>query len=88
MIGQDGQAHAESFIETFDMGKDVQQKMKRTRKSHERRSTCPQAKEQYQYDHNQEEIGMHVRQNIRPTAPPCNQEANAYYGKQKHILWL
>ena len=86
MIGQDGQAHAESFIETFDMGKDVQQKMKRTRKSRERRSTGHQAKAKFQYDHNQEDIDMHVGQNLRPTAPPLNQEANAYYGKPKNIL--
>ena len=87
-IGEDGQAHAESFIETFDMGKDVQEKWKRTRKSRDRRSTGPQAKTQSQHDRNQEKNGMHVQQNLVPSAPPLNQGATAYYGKIQYIVML
>lgn len=80
MVGHDGQTHAESFIETFDMGKDLQEKVKRTRKSRERRSTRSQAKQaQFQHDQNLS------RQNHHPSAPPMNQVDNIQYGKLQRI---
>ena len=82
MVGQDGQTHAESFIETFDMGKDLQEKVKRTRKSRERRSNMTQAKQtQHQHDQNQGLNGATTRQNYHPSAPPMNQIDNIQYGK-------
>jgi hypothetical protein len=70
------------------MGKDVQEKMKRTRKSRERRSTGLTANAQFQHDRNQEKSGVHVQQNHVPSAPPLNQGATSYYGKLQYILMV
>ena len=79
-IGQDGQAHAESFIETFDMGKDLQEKVKRSRKSRERRSNRTNTKEsQFQYDDNHY-INNVNPQHFAPSAPQLNQMDSGPYG--------
>ena len=80
-IGQDGQAHAESFIETFDMGKDLQEKVKRSRKSRERRSTRTNSKEsQFQYDDNHYINNMNPQHLPVPSAPQLYQMDSAPYG--------
>jgi len=76
-VDQDGLAHAESFIETFDMDKDIQEKRKRTRKSRERRSTRGLAKTaQFQSD----EANIIEDRNIHlPSAPTFNQINQQHY---------
>lgn len=60
------------------MGKDLQEKVKRTRKSRERRSIRAQTKQaQFEYDQIQEINPRHHA----PSAPPINQIDNARYGK-------
>ena len=78
-LDQDGLAHAESFIETFDMDKDIQEKRKRTRKSRERRSNRGLAKTaQLQSD----ETNIIDNRNIHlPSAPTFNQINQQPYGK-------
>ena len=78
-LDQDGLAHAESFIETFDMDKDIQEKRKRTRKSRERRSNRGLAKTaQLQSD----ETNIIDDRNIHlPSAPTFNQINQQPYGK-------
>ena len=74
VVGQDGETHAESFIETFDLGKDIKNKVKRTRKSRERRSTISQATHT-QFQHHQNQAAH------QPSAPPLQDIYNLQYGK-------
>ena len=76
VVGHDGQTHAESFIETFDMDKEIQEKVKRSRRSRERRSTIHKQQQQGQPEN------YTPRQNIQPSAPILN-DINNYnqYGK-------
>ena len=61
------------------MGKDLQEKVKRSRKSRERRSTVAQTKAQFQYERNQETNNMQGQQNHASIAPPLNQGSTGYY---------
>ena len=84
LVGHDGQAHAESFIETFDMGKDLHEKVKRTRKSREKRSARLQEKQRlYEFDNSDGGGTMKNDQNHYPSAPPTNQLSKPQYGKLK-----
>ena len=81
-VDQDGQTHAESFIETFDMDKDIQEKRKRTRKSRERRSNHALTKQaKFQSDEVNSANAIDNQDAHYPSAPPANQINYPHYGK-------
>ena len=66
-VGQDGQTHAESFIETFDVERDMTDKIKKSRKSGGRRS-------------NADVKARYIQSNHTPSAPPASQYGGDNHG--------
>ena len=78
-VGQDGQTHAESFIETFDVERDMTDKIKKSRKSGGRRSANKLA--HIEHSSNADVKAIYLQSNHTPSAPPASQYGGDNHGK-------